>query len=108
MDWLRDLLKTEKGRKRYCDIVGTPQGISEISQRLKGTLPPAQRRELSRRIRFIREVEREIMEGFDVRNPDITFRDRFDLDLGDMHLQLIYWGDAIHHSSIFAVVKFKN
>jgi hypothetical protein len=49
-------------------------------------------------------VRQEIMGGFEVANPTVTFRDRYALDLGDVHLRLIYWGDAIHHSSIFVHV----
>ncbi len=103
MNWLRDLLKTEEGRSRYCDIVGTTQGIERLSKMLKESSPTvAQRQELRRRIRFMREVEREIMNGFEVRDPDMSFSDRLNLDLGDVHLELVYWGDAICHSSIFA------
>ena len=109
MNGLRDGLKTEKGRRQYCDDVGTSQGISRLNQLLtQGTPTPAQRRELRRRISFMREVEREIMSGFEVRNPDISFRDRLNLDLGDVHLQLIYWGDAICHSSIFVHIIEDN
>lgn len=109
MDRLRDGLQTEEGRRQYCDVVGTSQGISRLNQLLmQGTPTPAQRRELRRRISFMREVEREIMAGFELRNPDISFRDRLNLDLGDVHLQLIYWGDAICHSSIFVHIIEDN
>ncbi len=109
MDRLRDGLKTEKGRRQYCDNVGTSQGISNLRQLLKqNTVTPTQKREIRRRISFIREVEKEIIDGFEVRNPDIAFRDRLNLDLGDVHLQLIYWGDAICHSSIFVHIIEDN
>jgi len=35
MDWLRDRLKSEKGRRQYCNNVGTSQGISNLRQLLK-------------------------------------------------------------------------
>ncbi|MGD2094911.1 MAG: MBL fold metallo-hydrolase [Phycisphaerales bacterium] len=109
MDWLENRLSTEKGRRKYCDNVGTRQGISNLSRLLKQTsLTPSRKREIQRRINFIREVEKEIMSGFEVRNPDISFNDRFTLDLGDVHLQLLYWGDAINHSSIFVHVVEDN
>ena len=109
MDMLRDGLKTEEGRRQYCDVVGTSQGIRNLRKLLKqNTATPAQKREIQRRISFIREVEKEIMSGFEVRNPDISFRDRLNLDLGDVHLQLIYWGDAICHSSIFVHIIEDN
>jgi hypothetical protein len=109
MDWLKNRLSTEKGRRQYCDNVGTRQGISNLRRLLKqGSLTSSQKLEIQRRINFIREVEKEIMSGFEVRNPDISFRDRLNLDLGDVHLQLFYWGDAINHSSIFVHVVEDN
>ncbi len=56
----------------------------------------------------MQEVGKEIMKGFEVRNPDILFCDRLNLDLGDVHLRLIYWGDAIYHSSIFVHIAEDN
>lgn len=44
------------------------------------------------------------MDGFEVRNPTIAFHKGQELDLGDTHLQLFYWGDGINHSSIFVYV----
>ena len=101
VDWLKDLLSTDKGRRQYCDITGASQGINNLSRLLKqNTTTPAQKKEIQRRINFIREVEKEILAGFEVRNPDISFQDRLTLYLGDIHLRLIYWGDAIKHYSI--------
>jgi glyoxylase-like metal-dependent hydrolase (beta-lactamase superfamily II) len=109
LNWLKDRLSTEKGRMQYCDNVGTTQGISRLNQLLtQGTPTTAQKLELQRRIDFMREVEKEIMGGNEIRNPDISFRDRLNLDLGDVHLKLTYWGDAINHSSIFVHVTEDN
>ena len=48
------------------------------------------------------------MAGFEVINPAITFPEEYELDLGDIHLRLIYWGDGICHSSIFIHVVEDN
>ena len=48
------------------------------------------------------------MAGFEVRNPTITFRDRYALDLGDVHLRLTDWGPGIHHSALFVHVVQDN
>ncbi|NQV33994.1 MAG: hypothetical protein HQ515_14975, partial [Phycisphaeraceae bacterium] len=42
--------------------------------------------------------------GFEVRNPTIAYHEGQELDLGDTHLRLMYWGDGTHHSSIFVYV----
>lgn len=67
-----------------------------------------QRETLRRRLRFCYAIRREIMAGFEVRNPTITFDELNALDLGDTHLRLGYWGDGIHHSSIFVHVVEDN
>ena len=109
MDWLKDRLSTDSGRREYCGIVGVNAAISGLRRNLaQTTITPAQREELRERLRFCRAVREEIMAGFEVANPTITFRDRYALDLGDVHLRLIYWGDAIHHSSIFVHVVEDN
>lgn len=108
-DWLKDCLSTDRGRREYCRIVGVNAAISGLRQNLaQPAITPAQRQELRQRLRFCRAVRQEIMAGFKVANPTITFRDRYALDLGDVHLRLIYWGDAIHHSSIFVHVVEDN
>ena len=109
MDWLENRLSTESGRRGYCDTVGTIDGLSKLRKALaQGGLTPQQERDIRRKIRFMRDVEKEIMNGFEIRNPDITFNDRFTLDIGDVHLRLIYWGNAVQHSSIIIHVVEDN
>jgi glyoxylase-like metal-dependent hydrolase (beta-lactamase superfamily II) len=105
LDWLRDRLSTVAGRQHYCRNVGVDVAIDGLRRTLaRGAITPPQRQELRRRLDFCRAVEKEIMTGFEVVNPTITFRDRYTLDLDDVHLRLVYWGDAINHSSIFVHV----
>jgi len=105
MDRLKVYLSTDSGRRSYCRDVGVNTAISQLRRTLaQATLTAAQKEELRRRLSFCRAVQQEIMASFEVVNPTLTFRDRYELDLGDVHLRLIYWGDAIHHSSIFVHV----
>jgi glyoxylase-like metal-dependent hydrolase (beta-lactamase superfamily II) len=105
MDRLRNALTTDSGRRSYCRNVGVTVAISQLRRTLaQASLTAAQKEELRRRLRFCQAVQQEIMAGFEVVNPTITFRDRHTLDLGDIHLRLTYWGDAISHSSIFVHV----
>ena len=105
LNWLAERLSTETGRRSYCRDVGVGVAISQLRRTLtQATLTPDQREQLRGRLRFCRAVQQEIMAGFDVVNPTITVRDRYSLDVGDVHLKLTYWGDAINHSSIFVHV----
>jgi len=105
MDWLTKRLSTDRGRRQYCRDVGVNFAIDGLRRMLaEGTITPLQRQELRRRLDFCRAVEQEIMAGFEVVDPTITFRNRYAMDLGDVHLRLVYWGDAINHSSIFVHV----
>jgi len=80
-------------------------GIKALRQNLaRARLTAEQREILRRRLRFCQAIQKEIMDGFEVRNPTIAYHEGQELDLGDTHLQLFYWGDGMNHSSIFAYV----
>jgi glyoxylase-like metal-dependent hydrolase (beta-lactamase superfamily II) len=105
MDRLQEALTTDRGRQAYCRDVGVTVAIGQLRRTLaQATLTADQREDLRRRLRFCQAVQQEVMAGFEVVNPTLTFRDRYTLDLGDIHLRLIYWGDGINHSSIFVHV----
>ena len=102
-------LSSKEGRKSYCDFAGVTYGIKMLRQNLaRARVTAAQKEILRRRLRFCNEIRQEIMAGFEVRNPTITFRELNELDLGDTHLRLFYWGDGINHSSIFVYVVEDN
>ena len=105
MDWFKSTLSSKEGRRGYCDYAGVTYGIKVLRQNLaQAKLTAAQKETLRRRLRFCYEIQKEIMDGFEVRNPTIAFHEGQELDLGDTHLQLFYWGDGINHSSIFVYV----
>ena len=109
MDWLKHRLSTAEGRKGYCDNLGVNSAIKLLRQNLaQAKLTAVQKETLRRRLRFCNEMKQEIMAGFEIRNPTITFRDRYELDLGDTHLRLTDWGVGINHSSIFVHVVEDN
>ncbi len=105
MDWFKSTLSSKEGRRGYCDYAGVTYGIKVLRQNLaQAKLTAAQKETLRRRLRFCYEIQKEIMDGFEVRNPTIAYSEGQELDLGDTHLQLFYWGDGINHSSIFVYV----
>jgi len=105
MDRFKAQLSSKEGRRGYCDFSGVTYGIKALRQNLaRAKLTAAQRETLRRRLRFCYEIQKEIMDGFEVRNPTIAYSEGQELDLGDTHLQLFYWGDGVNHSSIFVYV----
>jgi hypothetical protein len=109
MNWLKNRLLTDQGRRQYCNSMGVNSAIIGLRRSLsQTTLTTAQKKELLRKLNFCHAVKKEIMAGFKVINPTITFRDQHELDLGDIHLNLFYWGDGICHSSIFVHVAEDN
>lgn len=109
MDRLKAQLSSKEGRRGYCDFAGVTYGIKALRQNLaRAKLTAEQRETLRRRLRFCYEIQKEIMDGFEVRNPTIAYSEGQELDLGDTHLQLFYWGDGVNHSSIFVYVVEDN
>ena len=109
MDRLKRQLSSKEGRKAYCDFAGLTYGINMLRRNLaQARLTGEQRETLRRRLRFCYAIQKEIMAGFEVRNPTIAHDELNELDMGDTHLRLIYWGDGISHSSIFVHVVEDN
>ena len=106
LDWMTRLLETNTGRKQYCKSVGVTDAIKRLQQLLtRPSLTLSQKANLRRKLNFCFEVQKEILSGFDVKNSTLRVEDQFNLDLGDIHLDLFYWGQAICHSSIFLHIK---
>ena len=81
MNWLKNSLSTDKGRKDYCNIVGVNAAIRGLRRNLShATLTATQKKELLRRLNFCYAVKKEIMAGFEVVNPTITFSKPYELD----------------------------
>jgi glyoxylase-like metal-dependent hydrolase (beta-lactamase superfamily II) len=53
-------------------------------------------------IRTTERIYDELAQGFEIIFPDITFSDKLSLDLGDMNLDLYYYGQADTNNSIVA------
>jgi glyoxylase-like metal-dependent hydrolase (beta-lactamase superfamily II) len=109
MDRFKARLSSQEGRRAYCDYAGVTYGIKVLRMSLsQAKLTAEQKKILQRRLSFCYAIRKEIMGGFEVRNPTIAFHKGQELDLGDTHLRLYYWGDGINHSSIFVHVVEDN
>jgi len=105
MDGFKTVLSSKEGRRGYCDYAGVTYGIKTLRQNLaRARLTAEQKETLRRRLRFCYAIQKEIMDGFEILNPTIAYHEGQELDLGDTHLRLYYWGDGINHSSIFVYV----
>ena len=109
VDWVKHMLSTDRGRRGYCGIVGVDRALRQLRQTLtQAGLMPAQRETLRKRCRFCEALKQDIMAGFEVRNPTITFDEHYELDMGDIHLRLTDWGPGINHGSLFVHVVEDN
>ena len=109
VDWIKYCLKDDKGRRGYCGMIGVDTALKQLRRNLNhATLTPAQKDILHKRRRFCEALKQEIMTGFEVRNPTITFDEHYELDMGDIHLRLTDWGPGINHGSLFVHVVEDN
>jgi glyoxylase-like metal-dependent hydrolase (beta-lactamase superfamily II) len=90
----RDLISRD--RSRLADIVSNRrESLQDMEARLAGLDPnTAERANLQLRRDFSDRNLRGIEGGFDIRGADITFTDRLSLDLGDLTLELSFFGRA--------------
>lgn len=92
----------QKPRVSYSQI------ISNLRKILRVNTDPAQAKVLRKRIRFLIAVNRQWRDGFELVPPNMTIKDRLELDLGDIHLRLIDWGPGINHSSLMIHIVEEN
>jgi|GEM_PF-297273 len=77
------------------------QELETLNENLKGLDPAsAEAAELKQQIDFSRRNYKTLKHGFALTLPDITFSDRLTLDLGDITLELVYFGSAHSDSDI--------
>lgn len=94
-----------RDRTRVPDILSRrSQALQELNGRLGGLAPGTPERATLQRERDFMDRTVRGMEGdFDIRDPDVTFRDVMELDLGDMTFRLTYFGRA--HSGNDALIQ---
>ncbi|HUT47346.1 MAG TPA: MBL fold metallo-hydrolase [Sedimentisphaerales bacterium] len=103
MQWLVDK-QTDPERKRK-DLDYTAQTI----RNLRAVLPRvegnrADTRRIRGEIKFWQLYAQDIKEGYEVVKPSLTFADRHKLDLGDLKLELVFFGKGHSLSDILIYV----
>ena len=89
-----DLIRSDRSRMEIIRS-NRRESLQEVEDRLAIVDPNAEERaDLQVRRDFSDRNIRGIEGGFDIRSPDITFSDRLSLDLGDLTLELSFFGRA--------------
>jgi glyoxylase-like metal-dependent hydrolase (beta-lactamase superfamily II) len=73
------------------------KGIAQYVRNLQALLPrvarnPLQTRMVRGEIKFWELFTQDLREGYEVVKPTLTFKDKYTLDLGDLTLELVYFG----------------
>ena len=103
MQWLIDQQVDETKKHRKLDY------NKKTSSELQALLPRVARNRLQSErikgeIRFFQLNTLDVEEGFEIVKPAVTFSDRYTLDLGDLKLELIYFGKGHSISDILIYI----
>jgi cyclase len=84
-------------------------GAAQLIRNLQGLLPqvarnPAQTRLVRGEIKFWELHTQDLREGYPVVAPSLTFADKHTIDLGDVQLELVYFGKGHSNSDILIYV----
>lgn len=91
MEWL--VQKQADPVKKRADIARTNQTLANLSALLPQVARnPQQARCIRGEMEFWRRYVRDMYQGYDVVRPSLTFAERHSLDLGDLHLELVFFG----------------
>jgi glyoxylase-like metal-dependent hydrolase (beta-lactamase superfamily II) len=103
MKWLVDKVTNEKRKRMELNnSARTIRGLQSLLPQVTGNR--MQTRHIQGEIEFYRLYARDIEEGFEVVKPTITFPDRHTLDLGDLKLELIFFGKGHSHCDILIYI----
>ncbi len=100
MQWKVDLLKDENKPKHIEEIDSV---INNQKEKLKNA-NAAEKQKIERTIEFCNLVRKDIESGFEIVFPNITFSDRSSLDLGNIKIELIYFGKGHSDSDILVYI----
>lgn len=96
-----DYLKNEEDKKNFFERA--EKNIKELRAKLKNA-GPEEKEKIEGHIEFWKLYRKDRYNGFEVVKPTITFSDRTTLDLGDIKLELIYFGKGHSSSDILVYI----
>lgn len=103
MQWLIDKQVDETWKRKSLD------GNAATIRNLQAVLPQAkgsrlQRRMIEGEIKFFELNTQDVEEGFEIVKPTVMFSDRYTLDLGDLRLEMVYFGKGHSMSDILIYI----
>jgi glyoxylase-like metal-dependent hydrolase (beta-lactamase superfamily II) len=101
MQWIIDYQKNEEDKKRFFEHAD--KTIKNSRARLKNA-SQEEKEKIEGDIEFWKLLRKDIYSGYEVVKPTITFSDRYTLDLGDIKLELIYFGKGHSDSDILVYI----
>jgi len=103
MQWLIDKQTDEKWkRKDLNNNANTIRNLQALLPRVAGNR--LQTRRIQGEIKFFELNTQDIKEGFEIVKPTVTFSDKYTLDLGDLRLELVFFGKGHSLSDILIYI----
>ncbi|HCO95874.1 MAG TPA: hypothetical protein DIU00_18365 [Phycisphaerales bacterium] len=103
MQWLIDNQVDETRKRKSLDYnAATIRNLQAMLPRVKGNR--LQTRMIQGEIKFFELNTRDIEEGFEIVKPAVTFPDKYTLELGDMRLEMVYFGKGHSMSDILIYI----
>lgn len=97
MQWLIDYQKNEEDKKRFSEHAENTIKDSRAKLEKAGS---EEKEKIEGDIEFWKLLRQDVQAGFEVVKPTMTFSDRCTLDLGDIQMELIYFGKGHSDSDI--------
>lgn len=99
MKWWFEVMENKEERKQWSEHF--KKEASKCKEELKShSKESAEAMNLKKKIKFWEELEQEKLKGYEIIVPDIRFSDKMTLQLGDITLNLIYFGKGHSESDI--------
>ncbi len=103
MQWMVDRGKDEEQKKGFLEAVDNK--IKETQKELeKAGLKDEDVSRLKDTIIFCELIRKDVENGFEIVKPSITFSEKFTLELGDVRIELIYFGKGHSDSDILVYI----
>jgi glyoxylase-like metal-dependent hydrolase (beta-lactamase superfamily II) len=103
MQWLIDKQIDEAWKRKALDEnAATIRNLKAVLPRIAGSR--LQSRMIQGEIRFFELNTQDVEEGFEIVKPTVTFSDRYKIDLGDLRLEMVYFGKGHSMSDILIYI----
>jgi glyoxylase-like metal-dependent hydrolase (beta-lactamase superfamily II) len=103
MQWLIRRQQDEASKRKVLgDNAGTIRNLRALLPQLAGNR--LQTRRIQGEIKFFQLNTQDVEEGYEVVKPTVTFSDKYTLDLGDLRLEMVYFGRGHSLSDILIYI----